>query len=100
MRTVSSRVFCWIGAAVVSILIAPSAPGADISITVTNDQPAGGFALAPVWFGVQNGSFNVFSQGSTASSQIATLAQFGNTAPLASLFAGNGPKQPCNPGAA
>jgi hypothetical protein len=92
MRTVSSRVFCWIGAAVVAILIASPAPGADISITVTNDQPAGGFALAPVWFGAQNGSFNVFSQGSSASSQIATLAQFGNTAPLASLFAGNGPE--------
>ena len=67
-------------------------PRGEIQITVTNDQTAGGFALAPVWFGVQNGSFNVFSQGGTASSQIATLAQFGNTAPLTSLFAGNGPQ--------
>jgi len=92
MRNVSSRVLLGIGTAVVAILIASPAPGADISITVTNDQPTGGFALAPVWFGVQNGSFNVFSQGSSASSQIATLAQFGNTAPLASLFAGNGPE--------
>ena len=92
MRNVSSRVLLGIGTTVVAILIAAPAPGADISITVTNDQPAGGFALAPVWFGVQNGSFNVFSQGSSASSQIATLAQFGNTAPLASLFAGNGPE--------
>jgi PEP-CTERM motif len=92
MRNVSSRVLLGIGTAVVAILIASPAPGADISITVTNDQPTGGFALAPVWFGVQNGSFNVFSQGSSASSQIATLAQFGNTAPLAGLFAGNGPE--------
>jgi PEP-CTERM motif len=92
MRTVSSRIFCWVGAAVVASLIASPARGADISITVTNDQPAGGFALAPVWFGVQDGTFNVFSQGSSASSQIGTLAQFGNTAPLASLFAGNGPE--------
>jgi hypothetical protein len=92
MRNFSSRVLQGIGTAVVAILFASPAPGADIRITVTNDQPTGGFALAPVWFGVQNGSFNTFSQGSSASSQITTLAQFGNTAPLASLFAGNGPE--------
>jgi len=92
MRNVSSRVLLGIGTVVVAILIASPAPGADIKITVTNDQPTGGFSLAPVWFGVQNGSFNVFSPGSSASSQIATLAQFGNTAPLTSLFAGNGPE--------
>jgi hypothetical protein len=88
--------FCWasrrIAAAILIALIASSSDGGEIQITVTNDQTAGGFALAPVWFGVQNGSFNVFSQGNSASSQIATLAQFGNTAPLASLFAGNGPE--------
>jgi hypothetical protein len=71
-------------------LMASYSRAGEIQITVTNDQTAGGFALAPVWFGVQNGSFNVFSQGSTASSQIATLAQFGNTGPLSNLFAGNG----------
>ena len=92
MRNISSRVLLGIGTVVVAILIASPAPGADIKITVTNDQPTGGFSLAPVWFGVQNGSFNVFSPGSSASSQIATLAQFGNTAPLTSLFAGNGPE--------
>jgi hypothetical protein len=81
-----------LAAALVIAAIASSSQGGEIQITVTNDQTAGGFGLAPVWFGVQDGSFNVFSQGSTASSQLATLAQFGNTAPLASLFAGNGPE--------
>ena len=67
-----------------------------------DQQPADGWVRpTPVWFGVQNGSFNVFSQGSTASSAIATLAQFGNTAPLTSLFAGNGPQTTLwSPGAA
>ncbi|MGO9466688.1 MAG: spondin domain-containing protein [Isosphaeraceae bacterium] len=92
MRKVLSRMVLRIATAVAAILIASPAPGGDISITVTNDQPAGGFALAPVWFGVQNGSFNAFTPGSAASSQIATLAEYGNTAPLASLFAGNGPE--------
>ena len=77
---------------VVATSIGSPSRGGELQITVTNDQTAGGFALAPVWFGVQNGSFNVFSQGGTASSQLATLAQFGNTAPLAALFAGNGPE--------
>jgi PEP-CTERM motif len=90
MRNVSSRVLLGIGTVAVAILIASPAPGADIQITMTNDQPAGGFSLAPLWVGVQDGSFNVFSQGGTASSAIATLAQFGNTTPLTNLFAGNG----------
>lgn len=92
MRTEFSRLFAGIATAAAAVLMASPAPGADIKITVTNNQPTGGFALAPVWFGVQNGSFNVFSQGSAASSQIATLAQFGNTGPLSALFAGNGPQ--------
>jgi Spondin_N/PEP-CTERM motif len=92
MRKVLQQVLLRIGIAAAAILVASPAPGSDISITVTNNQPAGGFALAPVWFGVQNGSFNVFTPGGTASSEIATLAQFGNTAPLASQFAGNGPE--------
>jgi hypothetical protein len=92
MRNLFSRALLGIGTSLAAVTIATPAPGADIKITVTNDQPAGGFALAPVWFGVQDGSFNVFSQGSTASSAIATLSQFGNTAPLTALFAGNGPE--------
>ena len=86
MHNVSPRILLRIGAAVAAILMASPARASQIQITVTNDQPAGGFALAPVWFGVQNGTFTIFTPGSTASSQIATLAQFGNTAPLTSSF--------------
>jgi hypothetical protein len=86
MRKVSPQVLLRVGATVVAILMASAAPAAEIQITVTNNQPGGGFALAPVWFGVQNGTFTPFTPGSSASSQIATLAQFGNTAPLMTLF--------------
>ncbi len=72
--------------AVAFIVLATTARASDIKIMVTNDQPAGGFALAPVWFGVQDGSFTTFTPGQAASSAIATLAQFGNTAPLTNLF--------------
>src|SRR5262249_33513371 len=86
LRRIVQRAF----AALAVLCIAAPAPGNQIRITVTNNQPSGGFALAPVWFGVQNGTFNTFTPGSTASSQIATLAQFGNTTPLANLFNGQG----------
>jgi hypothetical protein len=86
MRNVSPRILLGIVAAVAAISMASPARASQIQITVTNDQPSGGFALAPVWFGVQNGTFTPFTPGSTASSAIATLAQFGNTAPLTTLF--------------
>ncbi len=86
MLNVSPRILLRIGAAVAAILIAVPTRASQIQITVTNDQPNGGFALAPVWFGVQNGTFSPFTPGSSASSAIATLAQFGNTAPLMTLF--------------
>jgi hypothetical protein len=86
MRNVSPRILLRIVAAAAAISMASPARASQIQITVTNDQPSGGFALAPVWFGVQNGTFTPFTPGSTASSAIATLAQFGNTAPLMTLF--------------
>jgi hypothetical protein len=86
MRYVSPRILLGIVAAAAAISMASPARASQIQITVTNDQPSGGFALAPVWFGVQNGTFTPFTPGSTASSAIATLAQFGNTAPLTTLF--------------
>jgi hypothetical protein len=86
MRNVSPRIRLRIAVAMAAIIMATTVRAGDIEITVTNNQPAGGFALAPVWFGVQNGSFTTFTSGSAASSQIATLAQTGNTAPLSTLF--------------
>jgi PEP-CTERM motif len=86
MLNVSPWISLRIGAAVAAALIASRSQAGELQITVTNDQPAGGFALAPVWFGVQDGTFSPFAPGSSASSAIATLAQFGNTTPLTTLF--------------
>ena len=85
MRTIFPRTLPGIGAVVAVLLMASPSRADEIRITVTNDQPGGGFALAPVWFGVQDGTFTTFTPGTTASSQIATLAQFGNTAPSRSF---------------
>ncbi len=86
MHKLSPRILFRIGAAVMAITMASPAQASDLRITVTNDQPGGGFSLAPVWFGVQDGTFTTFTPGQTASTQIATLAQFGNTGPLSTLF--------------
>ena len=83
-RLVSLR----LGALAIGFCLAATFPvaAAQIEISVTNNQPDGGFALAPVWLGVQDGSFNAFTPGTTASSQIARLAQFGDTSLLSSQF--------------
>ncbi len=86
MRKVSPPVLLRVVAALAVLGITSTASAAQIQITVTNNQPAGGFALAPVWLGIQDGTFNAFTPGTTASPEIATLAQFGNTAPLSSSF--------------
>ena len=71
--------------AAATLTAAPALAG-EIRVTVTNDQPNGGFTLAPIWLAVQDGSFSAFTPGLSASSQITTLAQFGNTAPLSAQF--------------
>ena len=90
MRATFSRTFLGALAALAIVSATTPAHADQIRITVTNDQPGGGFALAPVWFGVHNGSFDLFNSGSAASSQLETLAELGNTAAVTSLFAGNG----------
>lgn len=85
-----SRTSPRIGLLLAAVLATTAARAGEIQVTVTNDQPSGGFALAPVWFGVQDGTFTPFTPGQAASSQIATLAQFGNTAPLTAQFNASG----------
>jgi hypothetical protein len=79
-------------AALAAALMMAPAHADQIRITVTDDQPGGGFALAPVWFGLHNGSFDTFHSGAAASSPLETLAELGNTASLSSLFGGSGPQ--------
>jgi hypothetical protein len=86
MRKVSPRVLLRVAAALAALGMTSTASADQLQVTVTDNQPSGGFALAPVWLGIQNGTFNAFTPGTTASSDIATLAQFGKTAPLSSTF--------------
>ncbi len=66
-----------------------SALAAPVSVTITNTQDAGGFALTPFWLGFHDGGFDVFNAGSPASDLdgITQIAELGNTGPISARFA-------------
>jgi hypothetical protein len=73
--------------------MASSSAHADlIRISVTNNQPAGGFAITPVWFGLHDGTFDLFNPGDAASPSLETVAELGDTGPLMTAFTGMGPQ--------
>ena len=63
-----------------------------IQISVTNNQPAGGFAITPVWFGLHDGTFDLFNPGGAASRPLESVAELGDTGPLMTAFTGMGPQ--------
>ena len=64
----------------------------ELQIIYTNDQPAGGFAVSPLWAGIQDGTYQTFSPGSTASLAVENVAELANTSTITSAFTGNGPQ--------
>ncbi len=92
MRHVDTRLSLRLTALVLGIGLANTAIGDTLKITVTNNQPSGGFATSPVWFGVHDGTFHSFDSGSAASDAIRNVAELGNTTPLSNDFAGHGPQ--------
>lgn len=77
-------------AAALALAFPTTGSAASLQITVTNNQPAGGFAFAPVWFGLHDGTFQTFTSGSTASAAIQTTAELGTPSALLSAFTGHG----------
>ncbi|HHO59075.1 MAG TPA: VPLPA-CTERM sorting domain-containing protein [Thiotrichales bacterium] len=71
-------------------LIATTAQAAQVKVTITNNAPAGGVALTPVWVGFHNGSFDLFNSGEAASSELESLAEDGNASGISSVFGANG----------
>ncbi len=61
-----------------------------VTIVFQNGAPAGGTYLTPVWFGVHDGTFDVFDTGSPASAELESLAEDGNTGPIAQAFLDSG----------
>ena len=79
--------------AVVALGMVPSSARAGLlQITVTNNEPSGGFTFSPFWFGAHDGTFNTFTPGTTSSLALRSLAELGNATPLSTAFAGTGPQ--------
>ncbi|MFO0956048.1 MAG: spondin domain-containing protein [Isosphaeraceae bacterium] len=73
--------------------VARAASADQIRITVTNEQPGGGFAIAPVWIGLHNGSYTSFSAGDNLDGRpLQTVAELGSTAAITAAFAPFGPQ--------
>jgi hypothetical protein len=71
-------------------LIGEPALASQVRITVTNEQPNGGFSVSPFWFGIHDGSFDLFDPGSPANAQIESVAELADLGPLATQFVGHG----------
>jgi len=90
MRTHLARARSLALSAFVAVAGCASAAAAELQITVTSGQPAGGFAFSPVWFGVHDGSYRTFTPGSAASPALQTAAELGDPSALATAFTGHG----------
>lgn len=73
-------------ALMIGFMISASAFGADIQIKIENLQGDGGFFFTPVWVGAHDGSFDLFDMGVNATTELATIAETGDAAPLSALF--------------
>ncbi len=67
-----------------------TASATDITVEVTNNQPAGGFSFTPVWHAVHDGTFDAFDAGSAASPGIELIAELGDPSVLDSEFVSSG----------
>ncbi|MGB7415208.1 MAG: spondin domain-containing protein [Thermosynechococcaceae cyanobacterium] len=64
------------------------ATAATLRVTVDNLGPSNGALTTPLWFGVHDGSFDLFDVGAAASTPLERIAEDGDIAPLAAAFNG------------
>jgi hypothetical protein len=80
-----AAVICFAG----SVLGMPMlATAATLRVTVDNLGPELGAPITPLWFGVHDGSFDLFDVGSAASVPLERIAEDGTVDPLAAAFNG------------
>ncbi|QDU72126.1 spondin domain-containing protein [Mucisphaera calidilacus] len=65
-----------------------AAQGQDITVTVENLQPTGGFSFTPFWVAAHDGGFDSYDAGSTLAGFAGTeeLAELGMTDPISAAF--------------
>lgn len=68
----------------------PKASAQELQISVENLSPDTGFFLTPLWYGLHNGSFDLFDVGGQATPGLELLAEDGATGALEAEFASPG----------
>ncbi len=80
-----------VGAIVLSMMSGAAAAGnADLSVTIENMGPAGGFSFTPLWLAAHDGGFDAFDAGSAGGPGITAIAEGGDTSVISATFAGSG----------
>ncbi|MEL6470380.1 MAG: spondin domain-containing protein [Cyanobacteria bacterium J06623_4] len=77
------------------LAIAPLASAATLRVTVSNLAPENGTFLTPVWFGLHDGSFDLYNRNEPITAGLERLVEDGNNEPLNAEFlaAGGGTVQ-------
>ncbi len=78
--------------------VSATALATDLQITITNQNPAGGFAFSGVWLGIHSGSFDNFDSGSAANGDVEAAAELADLGPVSTTFTGQGPQTVLAPG--
>ncbi|NJN20514.1 MAG: PEP-CTERM sorting domain-containing protein [Leptolyngbya sp. RL_3_1] len=69
--------------------LASTATAATFRVIIENLAPNNGTPVTPVWFGIHDGTFDLYDRGAPASAELERIAEDGNIAPLNTLFAGS-----------
>ncbi len=80
-----------LGGAIVAIAsLSTTSNAVMLRVSIMNLAPSQGTFLTPMWFGLHNGSFDLYDNGQPISAQLERLAEDGSTAPISSLFTTTG----------
>ncbi len=83
-RAITSAIFVTSSA----LMMTTGATAATLKVTVDNLSPQNGTLTTPLWFGIHDGSFDLFNVGDAASQPLERLAEDGTIDPLAASFTG------------
>src|SRR5262245_9425948 len=68
------------------VLLSSLSAAQSVSVTVTNNQPNGGFSFSPTWFAFHDGTFDTFNSGAAASLGVERIAELGDASALRAQF--------------
>lgn len=70
--------------------VPPSVVGVDLTVTATNNAPAQGTFQTPVWFGIHDGTFDIYDRNEAADlfngDALERIAEDGTTGPITDAF--------------